>query len=92
MDRSLLPGLPIDLIRAAYEAAPGDEIASGKFLSPESSSALAANAFGLFLDRPDALPTLPGCDDLGWPATSVRLEAMVRFPWAGGRHPAWMRW
>jgi len=31
--------------------APGNEIESGKFASPESSAALVANAFGLFLDE-----------------------------------------
>jgi hypothetical protein len=25
--------------------------------------------------------------DMGWPASSLALEALVRFPWAGGRHP-----
>ncbi|WP_434616221.1 hypothetical protein [Azospirillum sp. B2RO_4] len=87
MDQALLAGLPVDLIRAAYEEAPGNEIASGKLFSPESSSALVANTFGLFLDRPGDLPALPNCDNLDWPATSVRLEAIVRFPWSGGRHP-----
>jgi len=84
---ALLPGLPINLIRACYAAAPGNEIASGKFSSPESSAALAANAFGPFLLRPAGLPPLPGTEGWGWPASSVRLEAVVRFPWPGGRHP-----
>jgi hypothetical protein len=84
---ALLPGLPAALIRAAYEAAPGNEIKSGKFLSPESSAALAANAFGFFLDRVGDLPPLPGTSELAWPASSVSLEAIVRFPWAGGSHP-----
>nr|RAV91145.1 hypothetical protein DBT45_09375 [Aerococcus tenax] len=82
-----LPGLPIELIRAAYLAAPGNEIESGKFASPESSAALVANTFGLFLDQPDALPPLPGTPTMGWPARSVALEGIVRFPWSGGRHP-----
>jgi len=87
MDELFLPGLPVDLIRAAYAGAPGNEIESGKLASPESSAALAANTFGLFLDRPAQLPPLPGGQDWGWPALSVRLEAIVRFPWQGGRHP-----
>lgn len=88
MDETLfLPGLPETLIRAAYLAAPGNEIESGKFASPESSAALVANAFGLFLDRPALLPPLPGTLDCGWPAVTVGLEAIVRFPWSGGRHP-----
>src|SRR5665213_4633215 len=82
-----LPGLPVNLIVAAYEAAPGNEIASGKFASPESSAALVANAFGFFLGRGVLLPPLPGTVDMGWPASSLSLEALVRFPWTGGRHP-----
>ena len=82
-----LPGLPVELIQAAYLNAPGNEIASGKFASPESSAALVANAFGFFLMDPTTLPALPGTSDCGWPATSIVLESIVRFPWAGGRHP-----
>jgi hypothetical protein len=82
-----LPGLPGDLIRAAYAAAPGSEIASGKFHSPESSAALVANTFGLFLDRPADMPALCQGQNWGWPPRSVQLEAIVRFPWSGGRHP-----
>ena len=83
----ILPGLPADLIRAQYAVAPGNEIESGKFLSPESSAALAANAFGIFLDKPTALPPLPIGDDEEWHPISVKLEAENRFPWSGGRHP-----
>ena len=36
--------------------AAGNEIATGKFDSPESSAALAANAFGFFLQRASELP------------------------------------
>jgi hypothetical protein len=87
MTSALLPGLPIDLIRACYAAAPGNEIASGKFASSESSAALAANAFGPFLTQPANLPPLPGGEAWTWPAWSVSLEATLRFPWTGGRHP-----
>jgi len=87
MEDVLLPGLPHDLIRACYAAAPGNEIESGKFSSPESSAALAANTFGLFLVEPAALPPPPGSETWGWPALSVCLEAVLRFPWRGGRHP-----
>lgn len=87
MNDGLLPGLPAEAIRACYAAAPGNEIESGKFASPESSAALVANSFGWFLEQPEALPPLPGKEDLGWPATRVGLEAIVRFPWSGGRHP-----
>ena len=44
------------MVRAAYAAARGNEIASGKFVRPESSSALVANTFGLSLDRPADMP------------------------------------
>jgi hypothetical protein len=86
-EQALLPGLPVARIRAAYVSAPGKEIESGKFASPESSAALVANAFGYFLAAPSSLPPLPGTVAVGWPPTSVSLEAFVRFPWAGGRHP-----
>lgn len=82
-----LPGVSEDLIRAVYLGAPGNEIESGKFASPESSAALVANAFGVFLDRPNELPPLPGTHDLHWPACSLTLEAIMRFPWSAGRHP-----
>jgi hypothetical protein len=85
-DDLFLPGLPADVILAAYLNAPGNEIESGKFSSPESSAALVANAFGLFLSDPASLPAFPGTLDCGWPATSITLESIVRFPWAGGRH------
>jgi hypothetical protein len=87
MNDCFLPGLPVERIKACYAAAPGNEIESGKFASPESSAALTANSFGFFLDRPGDLPPLPDGADLGWPAASVCLEAVVRFPWRGGRHP-----
>ena len=80
-----VPGLDIERI---LDAAPGDEIGRGKFDHPESSAALAVNAFGFFLHRASELPPLPGCPDAGWPARSLAIEATVRFPWSGGRHPA----
>ena len=82
-----MPGLPGDIIRAAYLNAPGDEIGSGKFANPKSSAALVANTFGLFLENPALLPPLPDTADCGWPAESIALEAILRFPWSGGRHP-----
>jgi hypothetical protein len=87
MNNGILPHLSAERILAEYAAAPGNEIESGKFLSPESSAALAANAFGLFLDRAGDLPPLPGTEDCGWPAYKVGLEKVVRFPWSGGHHP-----
>lgn len=81
-----LPGVPGSDIERALEAAPGNEIGRRKFDHPESSAALAANAFGFFLHRPAELPVLPGCEDAGWPARSLSIETTVRFPWRGGRH------
>lgn len=80
-----LPGVPADAVLAALGRSPGSELASGKFDSPESSAALAVNAFGWFLDRPRSLPPLPGVP-MGPPET-VEIEAELRFPWTGGRHP-----
>lgn len=80
-----LPHLDEALILAALARSPGNEVKSGKFDSPESSAALVANAFGWFLTRPGDLPPLPGAP-MGQ-ATAVTLEAEMRFPWSGGRHP-----
>ena len=82
-----LPGVPGEDIERILDTAPGDEIASGKFDHPESSAALVANALGFFLHRAQELPSLPDCPDAGWPASSLTIEATVRFPWSGGRHP-----
>jgi hypothetical protein len=82
-----LPGVPAETVLAALGRAPGNELASGKFNSPESSAALVANTFGWFLGRPKDLPPLPGVP-MGEP-DDVQIEAEIRFPWSGGRHP-WM--
>lgn len=87
MTDRFLPGVPGPEIEKILNAAPGDEIASGKFDNPESSAKLAANAFGFFLNRAQDLPPLPDCGQQEWPASSLRLEAEVCFPWSGGRHP-----
>lgn len=87
MTERFLPGVPGDKVEALLRAAPGNEIKSGKFDSPESSAALAANVFGYFLDKPEELPELPGCGDTRWPAGFLTLEKELRFPWRGGRHP-----
>lgn len=80
-----LPGVPAEAVLAALQRSPGNELASGKFDSPESSAALAVNAFGWFLERPKALPPLPGVP-MGLPER-VEVEAEMHFPWRGGRHP-----
>lgn len=82
-----LPGVPEALVRAALGKAGGNEIGSGKLNSPESSAALAVNAFGWFIDRPAILPPFPPLGHVDWPAISVDVECQMRFPWRGGRHP-----
>jgi hypothetical protein len=84
-DPRFLPGVPVDVVLAALHRAPGREMATGKFDSPDSSAALAANAFGWFLNRPDHLPPLPGVP-MGQPE-QIEIEAEMHFPWRGGRHP-----
>lgn len=82
-----LPGVPEVSVRTALAAAGGNEIESGKLDSPESSAALAVNAFGWFIERPADLPPFPPLADLDWPARRVDVERQMRFPWRGGRHP-----
>jgi hypothetical protein len=84
-DPSFLPGVPAEAVLAALGRSPGNELASGKFDSPESSAALAVNAFGWFLDRPRSMLPLPGVP-MGLPE-ALEIEAELRFPWSGGRHP-----
>lgn len=81
-----LPGVNVEHVLARLARAGGNEVESGKLGSPESSAALAVNAFGWFIDRPELLPPLPGMDP-NVPATAVDVEFCARFPWSGGRHP-----
>jgi hypothetical protein len=83
---NIVPHLPANEILAAYETAGGNEIESGKFESPRSSSALAANAFGFFITGAHKLPPFPVWPNMS-PFHEVRLEAEMRFPWRGGKHP-----
>lgn len=75
-----LRGVPDNQIRRAFDRAGGNEIASGKFASSESSAAVAANGFGWFLTRPGDLPAFPGLDDLERPATRGDVERQMLFP------------
>jgi hypothetical protein len=86
VDLPLLDGMPADRVTAMLGRAPGNELGSGKFSSPESSAALAVNAFGWFLHNPQLVPKLPNAPDAGT-VRAVELEYCARFPWAGGRHP-----
>lgn len=80
-----LDGVNAAAVQAALARSPGGELARGKFASPDSSSALVANALGWFLDRPGLLPPLPGVP-MGRPE-ALEIEAEMRFPWRGGKHP-----
>ena len=82
-----LPGVPGAEIERRFRAVRSDQISSGKIDSPESSAALAANAFGFFLQRAGDLPPLPECGRAAWPASTLCVEKKVCFPWRGGRHP-----
>lgn len=82
-----LPGVPISLLVQELFKAAGNELESGKFISPESSAALAANTFGWFLEKPQGLPPIPGLEFVDWPAQRINVERQVRFPWRGGFHP-----
>lgn len=82
----LLPGVPRDYVRGRLEAAAGNELASGKIASAESSSALAVNCFAWFHERPQMLPKFLRAA-VGFPAELVDVEFCARFPWSGGTHP-----
>jgi hypothetical protein len=86
VDDVFLPGLPRQHILDQLAAAGGNEVDSGKFAHPESSAALAVNAFGWFIERPNWLPPLPGTAHAGRSET-VEVEYCARFPWSAGRHP-----
>ena len=81
-----LPGVPADRVLARLAKAGGNEVESGKLLSPQSSAALAVNTFGWFVERPALFPPLPGMD-AAMPPIGVDVEYCARFPWRGGRHP-----
>jgi len=84
---NFLPGVPISLLVQELSKAAGNELEDGKFLSPESSAALAANTFGWFLEKSHGLPPFPGLEFVDWPAWQINVERQVRFPWRGGCHP-----
>ena len=84
-----LDGVPGEELEAFINAAPGNEIATGQFDNPMSSSRLAANAFGYFFNRPGELADLPGCEEEEWPALSLAIEKPVGLPREVGRH-SWL--
>ncbi len=94
LTQTLLPGIPADQVYARLAQGDGNEL-DGKILSPESSAALAVNAFGWFLQRPHLFPGFPGIVSAQAAPILVDLERKVRFPWPGGRHPnldAWVEY
>ncbi len=80
------PGVAVDHVIQRLRATGGKEIETGKFMSPQSSAALAVNAFGWFIERPEMLPKVRGLGSVGVPL-NVDDEYCARFPWRGGRHP-----
>lgn len=86
IDPEFLGGVPAAHVLQRLTEAEGDELASGKLHSPESSAALAVNCFGWFIPRPEQLPALPALETVGMPEI-VDVEFCARFPWSGGKHP-----
>ena len=56
MINRFLPCVPSYQLEEIYGHAKGNEIATGKFDSAESSANLVANVFGYFLNIPNELP------------------------------------
>ena len=73
MYQRFLPGVPGEAIEQIFSRAPGNEMTSGKFDSPESSAALAANTFGFFLHSPRTCRVFQGI--------AVRIGPHFRWPW-----------
>jgi Restriction Endonuclease associating with ARP len=86
-NKLFLPDVPIEYILKRLNSAAGNELESGKLASPQSSAALAVNAFGWFINRPKLMVDLPQLQNVDWPAVRVDIEYEARFPWRGGRHP-----
>jgi hypothetical protein len=83
---TFLPGVPKEHVRHRLRQAARDEIGSDRLDHPESSAALAVNAFGWFIPRPQLLPTLPGAEEAG-AATRIEVAYCARFPLGGRMHP-----
>lgn len=79
-DTAFLPGVPAEAVLASLGRLPGSD-----FDSPDSSSALVANTFGWFLDRPRQLLPLPGVP-MGLPEM-VELGVEMQLPMRSTRHP-----
>jgi hypothetical protein len=77
---SFLPGVPAATVLATLGRMPGSDLDR-----PDSSSALVANTFGWFLDRPRLLLPFPGVP-MGLPET-VELGVEMQLPMRGVRHP-----
>jgi hypothetical protein len=79
-DIAFLPGVPAEAVLAALGRVPGSDLDSA-----DSSSALVANTFGWFLDRPRMLLPFPGVP-MGLPET-VDLGVEMHLPMRGVRNP-----
>lgn len=79
MIETILPGVPAQAVQALARL-PGSDLDS-----PDSCTALVANAFGWFLDRPRKLLPLPEVP-MGLPET-LELGVEVQLPMRGVRHP-----
>ncbi|HEX9810003.1 MAG TPA: hypothetical protein VGC25_10450 [Alphaproteobacteria bacterium] len=90
MEGPLFDYLPREAILAAYERAAGSFLAGSDLTGPDSSAALVANTFGLFLIGPERLPPIPGTEACGWPAERVGLEECARFPWWPAGDQSWL--
>jgi hypothetical protein len=86
---ALFDDLPKDEIIRSYLYAGGDEIRRDRFSSPRSSAVLAANTFGYFVGGPERAARLvwPAGLTVPGPASRVRMEAEMAFPWRGGKRP-----
>ena len=83
---TFLPGVPKEHVRYRLRQAARDGIGSDRLEHPESSAALAVNAFGWFIPRPQSLPILPGTEEAG-AATRIEVAYCARFPLGGRKHP-----
>lgn len=79
-DTVFLPGVPAEAVLAALGRLPGSDLDS-----PDSATALVANAFGWFLTRPRQLLPFPNVP-MGLPE-AVDLGVEMQLPMRGTRHP-----
>lgn len=69
-----LPGVPSAHVLERLAAAGGNEVGSGKLISPQSSAALAVNTFGWFVERPELLPSFPTVRSQEWQRSIIHFN------------------